>query len=69
MASIADKDLNQAALSDILNSILTDITALDTAIDTLTTKLNTDFTAQNAAVTSSQLDVDYAGSAAITTTV
>ncbi len=44
---------------DILNSILTDVTALRTAFNTLVTKLNAD-----AWVT----DTDYAAAAALTTT-
>jgi hypothetical protein len=56
-------------LETILNSLLVDITAQKAAIDTMATKMNTDFTGQNGAVTSSELDVDYAGSGALVTTL
>ena len=60
MASIADKDLNQAALSDILNTLLVDVTAQKAAIAAIIAKLNAD-----GWVT----DTDYASSGALTTTV
>ena len=44
----------------IMNAVLADNTATRTALTTLTAKLDTDFTAQNIAVTSSQLDENYA---------
>ena len=43
-----------------MDAVLADNTAMRAAFVALTAKLDTDFTAQNAAVTSSQLDVDYA---------
>ena len=54
-SSLYKKDLN-----DVLDAIVADITALDAAIDAMATKLNAD-----AGVT----DEDYAGAAAMTTTV
>lgn len=58
------------AIVDDRTTIGASLTALDTALDTLVAKMNTDFTAQNGAVGSSQLDTDYAGalSAMSTTT-
>lgn len=47
-------------LKRAFNAARTDLDNLRTAVTTLTAKMDTDFTAQNAAVTSSQLDVDYA---------
>lgn len=44
----------------VMDAVLADNTAMRAAFVALTAKLDTDFTAQNAAVTSSQLDVDYA---------
>ena len=44
----------------VMDAVLADLTAVRTSVTTLTAKMDTDFTAQNAAVTSSQLDVDYA---------
>ena len=44
------------------NAVQADLSNLKSAFDTLVTKLNTDFTAQNAAVTGSQLDTNYASS-------
>lgn len=59
MTAISDKSLDQQALVDILNSLLTDITACKTAVDNMATKLNAD-----AGVT----DVDYSWVATLTTT-
>lgn len=50
----------------ITAAILTDLTALRAEQAALLAKMDTDFTAQNAAVTSSQLDVDYNAVAAST---
>lgn len=55
----------------ILDALLADITAIRTALTTFTAKFDTDAAAQNAAVTSSQLDTNYASTvdpAALTTT-
>jgi hypothetical protein len=60
-----------AALERIFAAQLIDSANIRTAITTLTAKLDTDATAQNAAVTSSQLDTDYAATvdpAALTVT-
>lgn len=59
MPNIKDYNLNQAQLTTILGSLLTDITAVRTALWTMATKLNAD-----AWVT----DTDYAWAAALTTT-
>lgn len=59
MADIS-KTLNYAEQQTLINELLDDVTALRSALTTLTAKLDTDFTAQNGAVTASQLDVDYA---------
>ena len=50
----------QIELKRVLAAVLADATAQRAAFVALTAKLDIDFTAQNAAVTSSQLDVDYA---------
>jgi len=50
----------QIEMKRVMDAVLADMTVLRTAFTTLTAKMDTDFTAQNAAVTSSQLDVDYA---------
>ena len=47
-------------LTDALRDIATDLAELRAAFVALTAKLDTDTTAQNIAVTSSQLDEDYA---------
>lgn len=59
MTAIDEKDLSQQALNDILNSLLTDITAQKDALDTLVTKLNADAWV---------IDTDYTSSGALTTT-
>lgn len=51
-----------------LRTLFDDVDAIRTTLDNLVTKLNADATAQNAAVTNSQLDTDYAAPAALTTT-
>lgn len=58
---IADNEIKK-----YLQAALVDLENLKSAYDTLVTKLNTDFTAQNLAVTSSQLDEDYVASVALT---
>jgi len=50
----------------IMDAVLADMAMLKAAFDALVAKVNTDFAAQNAAVTASQLDVDYAASIALT---
>ena len=59
---------NQEAIEfkRITTAVLTDLTALRAEQAALLAKMDTDFTAQNAAVTSSQLDVDYNALAAST---
>ena len=47
-------------LKRVFTAALADITALKAASAAFTAKLDTDATAQNAAVASSQLDTDYA---------
>ena len=47
-------------LATTLQEVADDLTALRAAFVALTAKMDTDFTAQNGAVTSSQLDVNYA---------
>ena len=69
MSAIDENSIGQQELIDVLSSLLVDVTAQKTALDALVTKVNTDFTAQNLAVTGSQLDEDYASSGALTTTV
>jgi len=59
MANIPDYNLNQAQLTTILASLLTDITMLRTAHNTMATKLNAD---------SWVWDTDYAQASALTTT-
>ncbi len=62
---------NGIEIKGVLDSLLADVTALRTAITTLTAKIDTDTTAQNIAVTDSQLDEDYATTcdpASLTTT-
>lgn len=59
MANI-DENLSHQQMINLMDSMLTDITNLRAAVTSLTAKLDTDFSAQNTAVTSSQLDVDYA---------
>ncbi len=49
----------EVELKRAFNAVLTDFKALLATLDT-------DFTAQNAAVTSSQLDVDYASTVPVT---
>lgn len=44
----------------LLRAAVDDLAALRAAFVALTAKLDTDFTGQNGAVTSSELDVDYA---------
>ena len=44
----------------VINDLIIDVTAMRTAILAFTAKFDTDATAQNIAVTSSQLDEDYA---------
>jgi hypothetical protein len=59
-----------AVLTRLFNSLLTDVGNVREAITTFTAKLDTDATAQNSAVTNSQLDTDYAATvnpAALTT--
>lgn len=70
MADISESLDHQKHIT-LLSALLADVTNIRTALTTLTAKLDTDFTAQNSAVTSSQLDVDYASTvnpAALTTT-
>lgn len=50
----------QIEFKRVMDAVLADNTATRAAFVALTAKMDTDFTAQNAAVTSSQLDVDYA---------
>ena len=50
----------QIEFKRVMDAVLADMTAVRAGFVALTAKLDTDFTAQNAAVTSSQLDVDYA---------
>lgn len=50
----------QNDLNRTTKAVQTEIDKLHAAITTLTAKMDTDFTAQNAAVTASQLDVNYA---------
>jgi len=47
-------------LRPVLDAIVDELNVLRTSITTLTAKIDTDATAQNAAVTASQLDVNYA---------
>lgn len=54
-------------LNEILVAVLADITDLRTKYAALLTKMDTDFTGQNGAVTSSELDVDYASTGALAT--
>jgi len=49
-----------------LGATQTDLAAFKAAMDAFITKLNADFTAQNGAVTNSQLDTDYASFPALT---
>lgn len=58
----AAKSVNMGAL---LDELIASNNALRAAHDALVAKLDTDFTAQNAAVTGSQLDVDYAVTTAV----
>lgn len=60
--------LEQIENRQVLETLLVDMTALKASMDTLVTKMNADFTAQNSAVTSSQLDVDYVGGPTLTLT-
>ena len=57
--AINDIQIRQALLA-LFEAVLADEDAHRAALVALTAKLDTDFTAQNAAVASSQLDVDYA---------
>jgi len=50
------------ALGETLHDMIDDLAAVRTGLSDLLTKLDADFTAQNAAVAGSQLDVDYASS-------
>jgi len=50
----------QIEFKRVMDAVLADAAAQRAAFVALTAKLDIDFTAQNAAVTSSQLDVDYA---------
>ena len=59
-ANLADKGSGTPTLSDTLRDMADDFTALRAAFVALTAKIDTDFTAQNIAVGSSQLDEDYA---------
>lgn len=52
-------------LGALLDELIASNNALRAAHDALVAKLDTDFTAQNVAVTGSQLDVDYASSTAV----
>jgi hypothetical protein len=52
----------KTTLRDVLVSIVDDMTALRTSITTFTAKLDADAVLQNAAVTNSQLDENYATS-------
>ena len=50
----------QIEFKRVMGAVLADNTAMRVAFAALTAKLDTDFTAQNIAVTSSQLDENYA---------
>ncbi len=47
-------------MAALMRAAVDDLTALRAAFVALTAKMDTDFTGQNGAVTSSELDVDYA---------
>lgn len=53
---------DDSTLAEVLRDMADDLTELRSAIVALTAKLDVDFTAQNLAVVSSQLDEDYASS-------
>ncbi len=55
-------------LKRVLNAAQADMAMLKAAFDALVAKVNIDFAAQNSAVTSSQLDVNYVASTALTFT-
>ncbi len=60
-SNLAPQDAQGAPnLASALRDVADDFTAIRAAFVALTAKLDTDFTAQNIAVTSSQLDEDYA---------
>lgn len=59
MADITDNVYTQQ-YRNLVSGLLNDATALRAAVVALTAKLDTDFAAQNVAVTASTLDVDYA---------
>lgn len=62
-SNLAPNDAQGApSLATALREVADDLEAIRDAFVALTAKLDTDFVAQNAAVTSSQLDVDYASS-------
>ena len=62
------ESLQSIEMKRVMNAIQTDSAMLKAAFDALVAKVNIDFTAQNIAVGSSQLDEDYAASTALTFT-
>lgn len=56
------------ALREEYNKLVAEMDELKTTFAALVAKLDTDFTAQNAAVAASQLDVDYASTSALAAT-
>lgn len=56
------------ALKEEHNAVVAELDELKTQFTALATKLDTDFTAQNLAVASSQLDEDYADTVALSAT-
>lgn len=59
-ANITDSHGGEAHLADALRDAVDDVAELRTKMIALLTKMDVDFTAQNIAVGSSQLDEDYA---------
>lgn len=59
-AALSTPDSDGEDLEGMLRAAVDDLAALRAAFVALTAKMDTDFTGQNGAVTSSELDVNYA---------
>lgn len=63
--SIGHTNVNQSSLYELFIALRAELDDLRTKYDTVLAKIDTDFTAQNAAVAGSQLDVDYQSTGAL----
>jgi len=62
--SIGHTTKEQSSIKELFLAVREELNDMKTKLDIILAKMDTDFTAQNAAVAGSQLDVDYASTGA-----